>query len=196
MTSRHAYGNKHMEMAYMDGDKPLTRQMPIYCDPAWKCIHENYYYWSRKMKTSFEMHRIPWRHPGRFGAGLEKPVYKPVCLKTFLFFLTLLANVTQSLVATCKSCPAACIVSCLLFSWRIAWNFHGIPVAVVLWLWDKRNYCLQVLMTSQFHQMDTSIPRFWASVFISLNLCNPYCSLTICQRRLPCCKIGGGGVLL
>lgn len=68
------------------------------------------------MKIYLEMHRIPWRHPGRLGAGLEKPVYKPMCLKTFLFFLTLLVNVTRSLVATCKLCPAACRASCLLFS--------------------------------------------------------------------------------
>lgn len=41
MTSRHAYGNKHMKMAHVDADKPLTRQMPVYCHPAWKSIHEN-----------------------------------------------------------------------------------------------------------------------------------------------------------
>lgn len=37
----HIWEQTHVKMAHMDADKPLTRQMPIYCDPAWKCIPEN-----------------------------------------------------------------------------------------------------------------------------------------------------------
>lgn len=93
------------------------------------------------------------------------------------------------LVATYKPCLDAWRVSCSQFSERIAWNFHSIPVADVLWLWDKRNYCLQVLMTGQFNQVFTwtqPCPDFGLLFYVSLNLCNPHRSLTSCQWRLPC----------
>jgi len=30
-----------MKKGHMDAGKPLTRWLPIYCDPVWECIQEN-----------------------------------------------------------------------------------------------------------------------------------------------------------